>query len=213
MNNVVRFDFQSDLSSQQSPWAPVTTCRTREIDRQWAAWMVAAQTGDKSAYESLLRDCIPFIRGVARGQGVRPASVDDVVQDTLLTIHRARQTYDPSRSFTAWLRTIALRRAIDALRQAGRTGAREIHEPFAYDNHADPGDDPEEAAFGMDQAALLGAVLGRLPARQRDAIEQIALRGHSLAEAAVATGRTAGSLRVNWHRAIKTLRSQLRRKG
>ena len=212
MNGVVRLDLQGDLSSEQRPSAPASF-RIREMDRQWGAWMVAAQAGDKSAYESLLRDCIPFICGVARAQGVRPASVDDVVQETLLTIHRARQTYDPSRSFTAWLRMIAQRRAIDGLRRAGRTGAREIHEPLAYENHADPGGDPEEAAFGMNQAARLVAALGKLPARQRDAIEQIALRGYSLAEAAVATGRTAGSLRVNWHRAIQTLRSQLGGKG
>jgi RNA polymerase sigma-70 factor (ECF subfamily) len=212
MNNVVRLNLQCDLSSEQRSWMPVAASAIRETDRQWAVWMVAAQAGDKSAYESLLRDCIPFIRGVVRGQGVRPAAVDDVVQETLLTIHRARQTYDPSRSFTAWLRMIAQRRAIDGLRQAGRTGMREIYEPLAYENHADAGDDPEEAAFGMDRAVLLGTAIGSLPARQRDAVEQIALRGHSLAEAAAATGRTAGSLRVNWHRAIKTLRSQLGRK-
>ena len=212
MNNVVGLDLRRDLSPERRPWQAATSCRFREMDRQWTAWMVAAQAGDKSAYESLLRDCIPFVRGVARAQGVRPASVDDVVQETLLTIHRARQTYDPGRSFTAWLRTIAQRRAIDGLRQADRTGTREIYEPLAYENHADARDDPEEIAFGMDRAALLGAAIGRLPAMQRDAIEQIALRGYSLAEAAVATGRTAGSLRVNWHRAIKTLRSQFGRK-
>ena len=63
--------------------------------------MVAAQAGDRAAYETLLRDCIPFIRRVARGQGVRPDFIDDVVQETLLTVHQARQTYDPSRSFAA----------------------------------------------------------------------------------------------------------------
>jgi RNA polymerase sigma-70 factor (ECF subfamily) len=83
--------------------------------------MVAAQAGDRAAYETLLRDCIPFIKRVARGQGIRPDLIDDVVQETLLTVHRARQTYDPNRSFTAWLRTIAQRRAIDVLREVKRT--------------------------------------------------------------------------------------------
>ena len=46
--------------------------------------------------------------------------IDDVVQETLTTVHRARQTYDPSRSFAAWLRTIAQRRSIDGLRHHGR---------------------------------------------------------------------------------------------
>ena len=43
--------------------------------------MVAAQAGDRTAYETLLRDCIPFIQRVARGQGVPSDFVDDVVQD------------------------------------------------------------------------------------------------------------------------------------
>ena len=85
--------------------------------------MAAAQGGDKIAYETLLRDCISFIRQVARAQGVHPDGIDDVVQETLLTIHGARQTYDPSRSFTAWLGVIAQRRAIDGLRRVGRTTA------------------------------------------------------------------------------------------
>ena len=75
----------------------------------------------RAAYDTLLRDCIPFIQRVARAKGVPSDFVDDVVQETLLTIHQARQTYDPSRSFTAWLRTIAQRRAIDGLRRGGRT--------------------------------------------------------------------------------------------
>jgi hypothetical protein len=72
-----------------------------EIDRQRAAWMAAAQVGDRVAYERLLHDCIPFIKRAARGQGVPFVFIDDVVQDTLLTVHQARHTYDPNRSFTA----------------------------------------------------------------------------------------------------------------
>jgi DNA-directed RNA polymerase specialized sigma24 family protein len=78
-----------------------------EIDHQRTAWMAAAQVGDRVAYERLLHDCIPFIKRVARGQGVPFDFIDDVVQETLLTVHQARHTYDTNRSFTAWLRTMA----------------------------------------------------------------------------------------------------------
>ena len=67
---------------------------------------------------------------VARKQGVPVDLLDDVVQETLITIHRVRQTYDPSRSYHAWLAAIAARRAIDALRQHGRRDRREVHEPL-----------------------------------------------------------------------------------
>jgi RNA polymerase sigma factor (sigma-70 family) len=183
--------------------------QTEETDRRRAARMVAAQAGDRAAYEALLRDCIPFIQRVARGQGVPSDFVDDVVQETLLTIHQARHTYDPSRSFTAWLRTIAQRRAIDGLRRGGRTRKREIHAPLAYESQSDPNGDPEEAAIQIDHTEALNFAVGKLSTRQREAVEHLALRGQSLAQAATATGKSAGSLRVNWHRALKTLRAQL----
>jgi RNA polymerase sigma factor (sigma-70 family) len=180
-----------------------------ETDGRRAAWMVAAQAGDRAAYETLLRECIPFIQRVARGLGVPSDFVDDVVQETLLTIHQARQTYDPSRSFTAWLRTIAQRRAIDGLRRGGRTRKREIHKPLAYQSYADPGGDPEQATFQIGRAEVLNSTIDKLPAGQREAAEHLALQGQSLAQAATATGRSTGSLRVNWHRALKALRAKL----
>ena len=70
-----------------------TSGRIDETDTRWAAWMAAAQSGDRAAYVTLLRDCIPFIERVARRQGVRSDSVDEVVQETLISLHRARQTY------------------------------------------------------------------------------------------------------------------------
>jgi RNA polymerase sigma factor (sigma-70 family) len=179
-----------------------------EIDCRRAAWMAAAQAGDRTAYETLLRDCIPFIKRVARGQGIRPDFMDDVVQETLLTVHQARQTYDPNRSFTAWLRTIAQRRAIDGLRRVRRTGTCEVYAPLAYENHSDPGRDPEEAAFQRDHTEVRDSAIGKLSARQREAVEHLALQSQSLAQAATVTGRSTGSLRVDWHRALKTLRAQ-----
>lgn len=175
-------------------------------DRAWSARMIAVQSGDKTAYEALLRDCIPFIRQVARAQGVHPDGIDDVVQETLLTIHGARQTYDPSRSFTAWLRVIAQRRAIDGLRRSSRTTAREVHAPLAYENHPDVSTGPEAAVLERDRTARLDSAIGALPAAQRNAIEHFVRRE---APAATVTHGTEGSLRVSWHRAIKSLRAHI----
>ncbi len=185
----------------------------KEVDRRRAAWMVAAQGGDRAAYEALLRDCIPFIKRVARGRGIRSDMIDDVVQETLFTVHQARQTYDPNRSFTAWLRTIAERRAIDGLRRGGRTRTREIYAPLAYENHSDPDSDPEAAAIQLDNAEVIKSAIGRLSTGQREAVKHFALACQSPERAATITGRSAGSLRVDWHRALKSLRTQFSREG
>lgn len=180
-------------------------------DARRAAQMAAAQAGDRAAYEALLRDCVPFIKTVAARQGVPPDRCDDVAQEVLLTIHHARQTYDPARSFNAWLRVIAERRAIDLLRQLRRRGARELHAPVAYKSHPDAGADPARGVEHAEASRRVDEALATLPPRQREAVEALVLKEQSLAEAAQSTRRSSGSLKVNLHRALKALRVRFER--
>jgi RNA polymerase sigma-70 factor (ECF subfamily) len=177
-------------------------------DRRRAAWMAAAQMGDRRAYEKLLADSIALIRATARRQGVAFDLLDDVVQETLLTVHRVRHTYDPARSYGAWLVAIARRRAIDAQRSHGRRDRRELHDEVALDRHPDPAD--ASAAIESEQRARqLHDAIASLPPGQRQAIEQLGLRELSLREAEQLTGRQTGALKVNLHRALKALRKRL----
>jgi RNA polymerase sigma-70 factor (ECF subfamily) len=171
--------------------------------------MAAAQAGDGAAYQALLRDCIPIIKSVARRRGVVADSIDDVVQDVLLTVHRARQTYDPSRSFTAWLSVIADRRAIDLLRRIRRQEVREVYAPLAFESHADEAADPAQGLVRADATGEVARTLESLPKRQREAVQHLVLDEHSLADAAALTRRTKGSLKVNLHRGLKTLRGRM----
>ena len=175
-------------------------------DTRRAAQMAAAQSGDRAAYEALLRDCVPFINLIAGRQGVPADRRDDVVQDVLMTIHRARQTYDPSRSFNAWLRVIAERRAIDVLRQVRRHGAR-----VAFEAYPDHDADPARGIEHVQASGRVTEVLASLPAGQREAVEALVIREQSLAEAAMVTRRSKGALKVNLHRALKALRGKLER--
>jgi RNA polymerase sigma factor (sigma-70 family) len=180
-----------------------------EADHKRTTLMVAAQAGDRIAYEALLRGCVALIKSVAYRQRVPLDCVDDVVQETLLTIHRARHTYDPTRPFSAWLRTIAQRRAIDVMRRQGYKGAREMHAPIAYENHPDPDDDPEQALDRTDRTAQLGRAVDSLPPGQRDAVKRLVLLEQSLDEAAASTRKTTGAIKVNLHRALNTLRTRM----
>ncbi len=172
-----------------------------------SALMAAAQAGNGAAYAALLRLSVPIIRGVGRGRGLTPDAADELVQEVLLTLHRVRHTYDPSRPFTPWLRAIAERRAIDAMRRHGRR--REVHDPERYAGHADPAANAERQADLGERTRLLADAVEALPAGQRDAVERLAFREQSLAEAAEETGRSKVALKVNLHRALKTLRARL----
>lgn len=179
-----------------------------ETDRRLTTAMAAAQGGDRVAYETVLRDCVPIVQRIARHQGASPDFIDDVVQDVLVTLHGARATYDPSRSFTAWLTAITQRRTIDILRKRGRRGAREVYSPIAFETHAAP-DNPETDAVRRAEATQLHAFVADLPAGQREAVRALALEEKSLEDASKSTGRTKTALKVNLHRAIKTLRARM----
>ena len=178
-------------------------------DRRFADLMRATQSGDRTAYAALLHECEPVIRRAAARLGVTGDRIEDVVQETLLTLHNARHTYDPSRSFTAWLSVIAQRRAIDGLRRTGRSDRREIHAPIAYEQHADPQADAAHAWEDAGRAKDLREAIAGLSVSQREAVEHLTLRDESLAEASLATGKSTGALKVNLHRALKALRLRL----
>jgi DNA-directed RNA polymerase specialized sigma24 family protein len=120
------------------------------LEEELAALMAAAQGGDAAAYRALLKACLPVVAAIARSQGARGEAVDDVVQDTLMTVHRARASYDPARPFLPWLRAITQRRAIDRLRRASRR-PREVNDPLAYEAEADPGPAPEQGLEARDR--------------------------------------------------------------
>ena len=170
--------------------------------------MAAAQNGDTEAYRRLLRGIVPFIRAIAARQHRAPDRIEDVVQDVLLTVHRVRHTYDPSRPFDHWLAAIARRRSIDALRRRFRTEAKEVSDPLAYETFADPAANKDRTAH--EAAEQLGPALAALPEGQREAIELLRLREMSLKEASRMSGKSIAALKVNAHRAIKALRAKLR---
>jgi DNA-directed RNA polymerase specialized sigma24 family protein len=105
-------------------------------DRALSAAMRAAQDGDQDAYRALLKACVPIAEGMVRAQGIRGASVHEVVQDVLLTVHRARATYDPVRPLLPWLRAIAQRLATDHLHRS-ISSSREVFDDSLY--HGCPG--------------------------------------------------------------------------
>ena len=176
----------------------------------WGQLMRAAQDGDGQAYEQLLREISPFVRALAGRHCRNRADAEEMVQETLLSIHRVRHTYDPDRPFAPWLAAIASRRIIDSLRrrlkiarhETGDLEQAELHQYETF-SEAAPNKDMETVRSAEELAGLLAV----LPPRQRMALEALKLREMSLAEASVASGQSVAALKVNVHRALKALRA------
>jgi RNA polymerase sigma-70 factor (ECF subfamily) len=163
--------------------------------------MAAAQDGDASAYERLLRELAPVLRDFVTRRLAASDGGEDVVQNALLAIHRARHTYRPERPFGPWWRAVARNAVIDALRARVRRRAREIVSD-ALDDVAAPAA-PEPTA-PPDPA--LGAALASLSESQREAVELVYMQELSVAEAAERAGVTPNALKVRVHRGLRALR-------
>lgn len=183
----------------------MTTAERDAADARWSALMASAQDGDGRAYETLLREILPLLRAICRARLRDPSDVEDAVQDALLTLHRVRATYDPSRPFRPWVAAIAERRALDRGRGRGRRLARETGLGDAADIAAPQRRDAEANAA----AAQLRRAVAELPPAQRTALSLTKIEELPLADAATRSGMTVGALKVATHRAMRTLRRRL----
>ena len=176
---------------------------TPEHEREAAALMRMVQAGDQEAYATLLVMLTSTTRKFARARLGAVAWIDDVVQETLLTVHRARQTYDPERPFGPWFYAIASTRLIDAVRRERRITRRELPRDAGFDVAQ-----PAAADAGIDVEAIRAAVRS-LPARQRDVIESLKFRDESVRDVASRTNMTMSAVKVTAHRGYRTLRKLL----
>lgn len=162
------------------------------------ALMVAGLDGHSRAYQALLRLCADRLRAYYRRRMIgREAEVEDLVQETLIAVHRKRASYDPGLPFTAWLHGIARYRLIDHLRREYRRAA------LPLDDELEPAD--ESAVDAILAEIDVASLLARLSPRQADAIRLTRLEGHSVREAAAISGQSEPSVKVNVHRGIGRL--------
>jgi RNA polymerase sigma-70 factor (ECF subfamily) len=177
-----------------------------EREARWRNWMVAAQAGETPAYEKLLAELIPYLRRFVQRRLLNAAAAEDVVQNILISIHRARASYRAERGFTPWLHAIARNAVIDWTRQRARRSRREVS--LEADGVAEPSTEPVESASQRLSPELEGA-LSALPDAQRQAVELIHLEGFSIAEAAERAGATQAALKVRAHRGYRAMRAHI----
>jgi RNA polymerase sigma factor (sigma-70 family) len=163
-------------------------------DQTLSHLMGLAQAGDAQAYRTVLAESQKWLaRYFARR--INPSAIDDLVQDTLVSVHRKRASFDPARPYLPWLAAIARFRWIDQLRRNYRSNETELNEEMIADTH----DPAVLAKIGLDR------LLGFLPKSQAEVIRLVKIEGLSIAEAAAYTGQSEPLVKVNIHRGIKKM--------
>jgi RNA polymerase sigma-70 factor (ECF subfamily) len=128
------------------------------------------------------------------------SAAEDVLQDVWLDVYRAVGRLADPAALPAWLYRIARDRAWRTLRRKHR-----FHRPLVESDWIDDG----EAAFSMEQAALVHAGLGALPPEQREVLVLRFLEELTYEDIARIVGCPVGTIRSRIHYAKGALRRVL----
>jgi RNA polymerase sigma-70 factor (ECF subfamily) len=162
--------------------------------------------GDDAAFAAVYDKIAPRLYGYLLRQTRERSRAEDLVQQTMLHIHRARTRFIPGAEVTPWAFAIARRLLLDGLRRAKREVAPSEEDP---DSALATGDAADEMVQARELAARIAAVLAKLPESQRVAFELLKQEGLTVAEAAEVLGTTAAAVKLRAHRAYEALRLAL----
>ena len=175
-------------------------------DEALARVMSAARAGDARAYRSLLdlltQHLKPQIRRLLSRAGGQAGTseLEDILQETLIAVHTRLHTFDPAYPVLVWVNAIARYKVIDHYRRVGDARRRiPIEEVEA--SLADPADPEDATLAGRDVARLLAL----LPDNLRRPIEDVKLKGLTVAESAARSGMSEAAVKVGIHRGMKRL--------
>jgi RNA polymerase sigma-70 factor (ECF subfamily) len=170
--------------------------------------------GDDQAFGQLYDVIAPRLYQYLLRQTREPARAEDLLQQTMLHIHRGRGRFLAGAEVLPWAFAIARRLLIDSIRR--RKNERRNEGFDGLPEQPDPRAELVAAGRGADElldskrlAEAVTRELGRLPPAHRVAFELIKQEGLSVREAAQVLGTTATAVKLRAHRAYVALRAAL----
>ncbi len=163
--------------------------------------------GEADAFAELYDLLAPKLFAFLCRQTGDRARAEDLVQQTFLQMHCARETYVTGADVVPWAFAIARRLAIDVHRRTKR-------EVLGHDMDATAAAldlAPDDALRSKQAAQILQETLDTLPESQRTAFELIKYDGLSLAQTAETLGTTVIAVKLRAHRTYEALRGALGR--
>jgi RNA polymerase sigma-70 factor (ECF subfamily) len=162
--------------------------------------------GDKLAYGELLRETARLLRPYFSKRLSFDSEVDDLLQETLISIHKARHTYDAQRPYRPWVYAIAHFRLQDYLRMHYADQLRHADELSGFETNFQA--DVTETGISYES---ISAEVDKLPEKQAAILRLMHQEGYTAREVAEKLGMNESAVKVAAHRAYKVLRQKLER--
>lgn len=163
--------------------------------------------GDDDAFTRVYRLAAPPLFRMLVRLAKDAVLAEDLVQETLVRMYRARASYEIGAPVLPWAFTIARRLHIDLIRERRRDVDALPALEIAMSPRASSADDLLHAKR---MAIVVEEVLAELPPAQAQAFRILHDGALTLDQAAARLGTTNMSLRLRRHRATKAIRAELR---
>jgi RNA polymerase sigma-70 factor, ECF subfamily len=174
--------------------------------------MLRYAQGDNAAFPDVYAQLAPRLHGFCARLCAGGAEADDLLQETLLKLHRSRSAYRQDANPLHWAFAIARCAYIDRLRRRKvrpevlGTSASAVASKVA-------GSEPESELRAAQLQALVQSVLLAQPEAARTSYILVRLEGVSVADAAAILSASSDAIKQRVHRVAQALREQLHRRG
>ena len=180
---------------------------TTKDSNSLSALMRLAQAGDNQSYSQLFLEITPMLRAFISQKISNRDDMEDIVQEILISIHKAGHTYDTDRPFEVWMYTIARYRLNDYLRAY-------------YKNQALKDKIEAESGYFFTQEGVtkdpemyesITELLDALPEKQKIIVRMMKLEGYTAKETAAKVNMSETAVKVTAHRVYKRIAESLKK--
>lgn len=177
-----------------------------EQEDHYEGLMRRGLAGDQQAYAQLLRETSSLLRPFLAKRLGGAQETDDLLQEILISLHKARHTYDGARPYKPWVYAIARFRLQDHLRTHY---ADRLQQAVDFDELEESWqEDVTEPDISYES---ISGEVQRLPEKQATILRLLHQEGMTAKEVAAKLGMNESAVKVAAHRAYKVLRERLER--
>ncbi|GIX41658.1 MAG: DNA-directed RNA polymerase sigma-70 factor [Leptospiraceae bacterium] len=169
--------------------------------------LIQSLEGDQNAYKNFLLEVSKILKSYFSSKVFDQTVVEDLIQETLISIHKARHTYDPSLPVLNWIFAIAYRRYIDYVRKDARIKKYE-HSTETFQHISSNLIYKSEEQY--DNQNRINSILEHMTEREKKIITLLKIENYSIKEAAKILNLSESALKVAAHRAYKKIKKILK---
>jgi RNA polymerase sigma-70 factor (ECF subfamily) len=172
----------------------------QQLDQEW---LNLAQQGDQNAFSNIVDAYQVSVYNLCYRMLGDAYEAEDAAQETFIRAYKSMKSYDPKRSFSTWILSIAAHYCIDQLR---RKKVNITHlEDSPYLEIPDPGPNPESILSDTEQQRQIRSLLNVLSETDRAAVIMFYWNEFTYEEIANALNLTISAVKSRLHRARNQL--------